>query len=267
MKSWYSITNKNDSCVNISLHDEIGMWGITAKDFINDLRNQSDAKSINLSIHSPGGGLLDGLAIYNALIRHPAKVFGHVEGIAASAASFILMASDQITMPENAFIMIHNAQGGAIGDAEELRDTADMMDKLQNTITDIYEKRTGLDRSEIVEMMNDETWMDSSEALEKGFADTITDSVDVAAKANVFNKYFKSMPIENNDHVDNIETIKDFERFLRDAGDISRATATKLASRAKVIFQSESDELPEQDYSGVSAALMRLNIPKSLTSN
>lgn len=263
MKSWYSIQNKTSDVLDISLHDEIGMWGISAKDFINELQKNPDAKSINLSIHSPGGSVLEGLAIYNALISHPAKIYGHVAGIAASAASFVLMASDYISMPENAFIMIHNAHGGAIGDAEELRDTADVIEKLQNTIVNIYEKRTGQEREDLIAMMNKETWLTSDEALQKGFIDTISDPIDVAAKANAFNKYFKSMPIENNDNIDSIETIKDFERYLRDSGGISRATATNLASRAKVIFQSESDELPDADYKELETALMQIKIPKS----
>lgn len=264
MKSWYQIKNKSGDVLDISLHDEIGMFGVSAKEFIDELKENSNVKSINLSIHSPGGSVLEGLAIYNALVSHNAKVYGHVDGIAASAASFILMACDHISMPENAFIMIHNAHGGAMGDAEVLRDAADVIEKLQNTITNIYEKRTELPRNEIIEMMAKETWLNSVEALEKGFIDTITDSIDVAAKASVFNKYFKSMPISNDEKVEDIETIKDFERFLRDSGGISRATATRLASRAKVIFQSESDELPDADYSELLTALMQFKIPKSL---
>lgn len=264
MNSWYEMKSKSSGVLDISLHDEIGIWGISARDFIAELNNNKDAKSINLSIHSPGGNLLDALAIYNALISHSAKVYGHVAGIAASAASFVLMASDSISMPENSFIMIHNAHGGAIGEAEDLRDAADVMEKLQNIVTNIYEKRSKIDRAEIVEMMNSETWLSSEEALEKGFADTITDSISVAAKTNIFSKHFKSMPIENNDNIEGIETIKDFERYLRDSGGTSRATATKLASRAKVIFQSESDELPDADFRELETALMQMKIPKSL---
>lgn len=264
MKSWYKIQNKGNECLDVSLHDEIGLWGVSASDFISDLRANKNAKSINLSIHSPGGNMLDGFAIYNALNSHNAKVFAKVEGIAASAASMVLMAADVIEMPEDAFLMIHNPFGGAVGGSDDLREYADIMDKLKDSAVNIYVKKTGLPHEEISEMMSAETWLNSNESLEKGFIDTISNAVDVAAKAVVFNKYFKAMPITSNDNIEDIESIKDFERFLRDSGGLSRATATKLASRAKVIFQSESEQLPEADYTELEAALMRFKVPESL---
>lgn len=243
MKNWYSIKNRSEGVLDISLHDEIGLWGISAQDFMAELRQNPDVKSINLSIHSPGGSVLDGLAIYNSLKGHPAKVYGHVEGIAASAASFILMASDVITMPEDAFIMIHNAHGGAMGDANDLREMADIIEKLQNTILNIYEKRTGANREVLSEMMAAETWLSADEALENGFVDTVTDKMDVAAKINVFSKHFKKMPIESQCKIEEINTITDFERSLRESG-VSKQLATALTSRAKVIFQGEPEEKP-----------------------
>lgn len=258
MKNWYLIENRADGVLDISLHDEIGMWGVSASDFIADLRGQSGIKSINLSIHSPGGSVLDGLAIYNSLASHPAKVYGHVEGIAASAASFVLMAADVISMPEDAFIMIHNAHGGAMGDADDLRDMADVIEKLQNTILGIYEKRTGQNRDDIAEMMRVETWMSSAEALEMGFVDTVTDKVDVAAK-HLFTEHFKTMPVSNDQSIDSIETLKDFEKFLRDSG-MSKSVATKLTTRAKVVIRSESVE-PESPLIAIAAALDKVSIP------
>jgi len=257
MKNWYSITNRADGVIDISLHDEIGMWGISAADFIAELRQNPEAKSINLSIHSPGGSVLDGLAIYNSLKSHPAKVYGHVEGIAASAASFILMASDVITMPEDAFIMIHNAHGGAMGDANDLREMADIIDKLQNTILNIYEKRTGHDREALSEMMHAETWLTANEAMDIGFVDTVTDKMDVAAKITVFARHFKNLPVESTS-VDDINTITDFEKCLRDSG-ITKKLATALTSRAKVIFQCETDET-ETELKKISDRLDNLKI-------
>jgi membrane-bound ClpP family serine protease len=172
---------------------------------------------------------------------HPAKVFGHVEGIAASAASFVLMAADTISMPEDAFIMIHNAHGGAMGDAQDLREMADIIDKLQGTILNIYEKRTGHDREALDAMMKAETWLTANEAMEFGFVDTVTDKMEVAAKINIFSRHFKEMPIEDPNSIDNINTITDFEKYLRDSG-LSRGLATALTSRAKVVFQCEIEE-------------------------
>ena len=264
MKSWYEIKNKGNECLDISLHDEIGLWGVSASDFIKEINLHKDVKSINLSIHSPGGNMLDGFAIYNALIAHSAKVYAKVTGIAASAASMVLMSGDVISMPEDAFIMIHNPSGIVWGDSDEMRDYADLMDKLRDSAVNIYSKKTGLDSNEIIKMLDAETWMNGNDALEMGFVDTLTDAVDVAAKASIFNKYFKSMPIESNDGIEVIGNIKEFERYLRDSGSFSRTAATKLVSRAKVIFQSESDELPDADYRELETALMQMKIPKSL---
>lgn len=257
MKNWYSFKNRSGT-LDISIHDEIGLWGISAKEFIRDLRAQEGVRAINLSIHSPGGSVLDGFAMYNALKNHPAKVYGSVEGIAASAASFVLMAADVIEMPEDAFLMIHNAWGVAIGDSDEMRDTADVIDKLQDSIVNIYATRTGLDESEVRDMMSAETWMNGADALEKGFADTITEPVKVAAKINRFGKYFKNLPAEAErvDRVEKIETIKDFEECLRDAG-LGRKLALALTSRARELFVSDSEPDPG-DFSKLAEALDRV---------
>lgn len=260
MKNWYAIKNRSEGVLDISLHDEIGLWGVSAADFIAELRKTPDVKSINLSIHSPGGSVLDGLAIYNSLKSHSATVYGHVEGIAASAASFVLMAADVITMPEDAFIMIHNAHGGAMGDANDLREMADIIDKLQNTVLNIYEKRTGANRETLIDMMEAETWLTGAEALELGFADTLTDPMDVAAKINVFSKHFKSMPVESQLSIDEIETITDFEKALRDAG-VPKKLATGLTSRAKAIFRGEPEE-PERGLAAIAERLDNLKLFK-----
>jgi ATP-dependent Clp endopeptidase proteolytic subunit ClpP len=253
MKSWFNIKNKAAGVIDVSIHDEIGLWGISAADFMRELNNHKDATAINLSIHSPGGSVLDGFAMYNALKSHQATVHATVEGIAASAASFILMSADTISMPEDAFIMIHNAWGGAFGDAEEMRQAADVVEKLQNSIVNIYEKRTGLERSEIEQMMADETWMNAEEAVDKGFADTITDKLGVAAKSSVFDKHFKSMPknMNQSDDIEKITNIKEFERHLRDAYGLSKGLATALTSRAKSVFTGD----PENDDSSINEIL------------
>lgn len=265
MKSWYAIKNKSSDVLDISIHDEIGMWGISASDFINELRGNGNdkAKSINLSIHSPGGSVLDGFAMYNALKNHQAKVFGTVEGIAASAASYVLMASDVIEMPEDSFLMIHNAWGFAMGDSDEMRQTAALIDKLQDSIVNIYVQRSNKSEEEVRDMMKAETWMNAEDALNHGFIDTITNPIDVAAKIGAFNKYFKSMPVKNSNEIDGIETITDFEKYLRDLG-ASRSVATALATKAKVIFQSDSDDTEKDITAGLSEVLSRFKVPESL---
>jgi ATP-dependent Clp endopeptidase proteolytic subunit ClpP len=185
MKTWYQIKAKTDKpkAADISIYDEIGMWGVSASAFMRDLKSLGELDEINLSIHSPGGDVLDGWAIYNALKNNKAKVTARVEGLAASMASVILMAADEIEIPENAYVMIHNPWGVAIGDAEELRDTAELLDKLGNGLVNAYASRTGNDEDEIREMMSAETWMDGKEAVERGFADTLLNGVALSARA------------------------------------------------------------------------------------
>ena len=260
MKNWYSISNKNESVIDISIHDEIGGWGISASDFISELRSHKNATAINLSIHSPGGSVLDGFAMYNALKSHPAKVHGHVEGLAASAASFVLMAADTISMPEDSFIMIHNAWTFVGGDSEELRSVAATMDKLQDSIVNIYEKRTGMEEQAIRDMMSEETWLNAVDSLEHGFIDTITGALKVAANLNGFSKHFKSLPVNQEKTIDSIESIKDFERYLRDAHSVSRGLATALTSRAKAIFQSDSEQTAKPNGE-LLARLERFKLP------
>jgi ATP-dependent Clp endopeptidase proteolytic subunit ClpP len=185
MKTWYRIQAKENKpkAADISIYDEIGMWGVSASAFMRDLKSMGELDEINLSIHSPGGDVLDGWAIYNALKNNKAKVKARVEGLAASMASVILMAADEIEIPENAYVMIHNPWGVAIGDAEELRDTAELLDKLGNGLVNAYASRTGNDEDEIREMMSAETWMDGKEAVERGFADTLLNGVALSARA------------------------------------------------------------------------------------
>lgn len=266
MKSWYTIKNKANATASIAIHDEIGMWGVSAKQFIDDVKALGEVNTIYLSIHSPGGSVFDGLAIYNILAYHPAKIYAKVEGIAASAASFILMAADDIAMPEDSFLMIHNTWGGAVGGAEDLRDMADLLDKLQVQIANIYQKRTGLAVQEILDMMAAETWMNAAEAHKLGFADQVTDSLGIAAKAGEFNKYFREPPVKAApDAIDGISNERDLEKFLREAGGLSRSQATGIVAKAKAIIQREAgDDGQSQQLAELSARLGKVSIPISL---
>ena len=268
MKSWYGIENKGNSKLKISLHDEIGMFGVSAAQFLKDINSHSGVSQIDVDIHSPGGSMLDGLAIHNGLKAHPATINTHVTGIAASATTTVLMAGDTVSMPEDAFIMIHNPSGFVGGESDDMREVADMMDKFKQSAVHIYAKKTGKSDEEIELIMqrNVQTWFSSEEALEFGLVDKISPAVGVSNKASKFVNYFSSMPfVSNNDQVAGIETIKDFERFLRDSGGISRGLATALTSRAKVLFQSESEPPPEhQAISDLTSRLTRFKLPDQL---
>ncbi len=177
----------DDSDNTISILDPIGEdWfgdGVTAKRISAALRNIGK-KDVVVSINSPGGDYFEGLAIYNLLREHPAKVTVKIVGIAASAASVIAMAADEVQIARAGFIMIHNTWVVAVGDRHALRDVADWLEPFDVTATDIYAARTGLDENEIGRMLDRETWIGGAEAVEKGFADSLLSADEIESKAN-----------------------------------------------------------------------------------
>ena len=169
MNKWYSIENKADgNPVEISIYDEIGDYGTSAKNFIEEVKNVSD-RDITLRINSVGGSVFDGLAIYNTLRSHRGYVNIKIEGLAASISTVIAMAGDNIEMSENGFFMIHNPFGQSAGEATDMRKTADLLDKIKSEIIEIYLKKTNLSAEVLSELMDKETWLSSQEAVEFGF--------------------------------------------------------------------------------------------------
>lgn len=239
-KSWYRVQNKSDA-LDVSIHEEIGLWGITAQDFIADIR-QFKGDVINLSINSPGGSVFDGFAMYNAIKDHPATVNAKVEGIAASAASTVLLAADNITMPEASFLMIHDPWSFSVGNSTELREMADFLDKLGEQITNIYVKNTTLERDEIIDMMANETWLNGQEALDMGFVDSLTEEKAAALNRGWAQK-FKNAPKEKAKPLSDLESKKEFEQFLRESGGFSKSMATAITNKAGEIARSESVDL------------------------
>lgn len=172
----YTIQAAEDEVSEITLYDEIGGWGISSKQFARDLAKVT-AKTIRLRINSPGGSVFEGINIFNALRRHGARIEVHVDSLAASIASIIAMAGDEIHMAENAYMMIHNPWALAIGDAEEMLKMAEILEKLQTTSAEIYAKRSGKSVEEAAAWMNDETWFTAEEAKDAGLADVIEETV------------------------------------------------------------------------------------------
>ena len=183
-EKWYNIQNKAGASTDVYIFDEIGMWGVTAQNFISDIKDLKDTP-INLRINSLGGDVFDGLAIYNVIKKRTAKTTVYIEGIAASIATIIALGADEVVMAENSLFMIHNAWGGAMGEAKDMRKTADTLEKISSELTDIYMKKTGLSYEALAEMMDEETWLNAQEAYDYGFIDTISDSIKVAAKYDV----------------------------------------------------------------------------------
>ncbi|KVZ72658.1 head maturation protease, ClpP-related [Burkholderia ubonensis] len=169
----------------IRIYSEIGFWGVDAERFISQLdAAAAGASSIIVAINSMGGDVFDAFTIYNALRRYEGKVKGRVDGIAASAASLVLMACDEIEMPENAMLMIHHPHTIAAGEAGDFRRIADLLDNASAGILAAYASRSGLSEDEVGAMMDAETWLTAAQAKEKGFCDTIEAPVKLAASAN-----------------------------------------------------------------------------------
>src|SRR5690606_5083192 len=172
---------------SISILDVIGQdfWneGVTSKRISAALRSIGK-KDVVVNVNSPGGDYFEGLAIYNMLRDHPGKVTVKVLGIAASAASVIAMAGDEIQIARAGFLMIHNTWVIAIGDRHQLRDVADWLEPFDQSAVDIYAARTGLPEKDIGKMLDRETWIGGAEAVEKGFADSLLPSDEVSTKAS-----------------------------------------------------------------------------------
>lgn len=172
-----------DDKAELSIYDEIGFWGTRAKDFQAQLKQVKGSK-LTVRINSPGGEVVAGYAIYNLLRASGKEVTTVVDGIAASIASVIAMAGKTIKMPENALMFIHDPLVGVMGNAEELRKTAEDLDKLKEGILGIYEARTGSDRAKIKKMMAEETLLTAKECKLLGFCDEVMPENKAAAKAN-----------------------------------------------------------------------------------
>ena len=170
-RPWFEFrAAKGDGPAEIRIYDSIGWWGVTAKDFAAEL-DKVEADEIDLRINSSGGDVFDGFAIYNLLRDHPATVRTIVDGFAASIASIIALAGDSVEVHEASVVMIHDPWGVGIGNASELRQLADVLDKtIAAPMAKIYADRMDKSVDEIRDLMESETWYTGEEAVESGFA-------------------------------------------------------------------------------------------------
>ncbi|WP_351123357.1 ClpP-like prohead protease/major capsid protein fusion protein [Shewanella sp. T24-MNA-CIBAN-0130] len=193
-KSWYSLKAQNGNA-ELMIYDEIGGWGISAQQFARDLQGLGKIGTLTARIHSPGGDVFDGMAIYNMIKGHPAHKVCHIDGLAASMASVIAMAFDEVIMPENAMMMVHKPWGGTLGDADAMRKYAELLDKVESNLVGAYQQKTGLSDEVLHALLADETWLTGREAVEKGFANTLTEPLQMAASLNSKRlKDFTNMP-------------------------------------------------------------------------
>jgi ATP-dependent Clp endopeptidase proteolytic subunit ClpP len=181
LKRWYEFRAQAKGA-EIVIYDEIGAFGIPAKAFLDELKALGPVAELTVRINSPGGSVYDGVAIYNALKRHDAVVTVWVDGIAASIASMIAMAGDEVVMPENAMLMLHDPLGLVMGTASDMRAMADALDKMKAGMVAAYRDKSGRDDAQIETLMAAETWLSAEESVALGLADRIEAPVRMAAR-------------------------------------------------------------------------------------
>jgi ATP-dependent protease ClpP protease subunit len=204
MKNWYSIKAKGAASGEIWIYEEIGdFWGegVSAKAFAKDLKNLGPVETIDVHINSPGGVVWDGIAIYNLLKQHTARVNVKIEGLAASIASVVAMAGDEVAMAENAMMMVHNPWGITIGNAGDHRQAADMLDKIGDSILLAYVNKQApapdemeRQREKMAGLMDAETWFSAQEALDLGLIDVISESLKMAANFDLSKFKYRCVP-------------------------------------------------------------------------
>ena len=208
-KTIWNLVKNDDKNAELMLYGDIAesFWGdtISAKE-VTEYLADLDVENINVYINSNGGVVDTAIAINNALRRHKAKVTVNIDGIAASAATLITCAGDTVRMPKNALFMIHNPSTIAMGDSEEMRKKADVLEKYKNSITETYLQKVNIDKEKLSELMDNESWLSAEEALKYGFIDEIIENADIQVVENkvisnnmVFNMAeFKNFNVDKN---------------------------------------------------------------------
>jgi ATP-dependent Clp endopeptidase proteolytic subunit ClpP len=176
----FKMAAKDDEPDTLAIMEEIGFWGVQAADFRSQLKALK-SKDLTLEINSPGGDVFAGIAIYNMLKGSGKSITVKVLGIAASAASLVAMAGDKVLMPENSFLMVHNPWGVAIGTAEEMRETADVLDKIGTSVLASYIAKSGMAEDDLKALMKTDTYLTAAEALDYGLADEVIGAVEAKA--------------------------------------------------------------------------------------
>jgi ATP-dependent Clp protease protease subunit len=254
----FDLRAEADKPAEIDLYDEIGFWGVTAKDFRAKLK-EVENRDITLKINSPGGDVFDGIAMFNDLIAHNGRIRVEITGLAASAASIVAMAGDEIVMGENAFMMIHNAWSIVIGNRHDLRDFAGTLDKIDGALAKTYATRTGLGIRTVSQMMDDETWLTAAEAKEKGFADSV--GAKAEAKAAFDLSVYAKTPdaLKAPDDGFSAQTIRDAERMImRDAGYSRSQVRTMFSLVRKNTELDATRDAGDLDSASIASAFLAL---------
>lgn len=185
-KPWYSIKAavEGGDVAEVSILDYIGGWGVDAKNFLAEFR-AIKANKVKLYINSPGGSVFEALAMFNGMRATGKEIEVHILGVAASAASYIAMAGDRIVMPDNTFMFVHNPINAVYGNAEDMREMADILDKIGTSLTATYSRRWKGTEEELAAALANESYLTAAECLERGFCDEVTPAITAEAAFDV----------------------------------------------------------------------------------
>lgn len=224
---WFKVQAADGGESEVLIYDYIGWPYNDPADLIRNIASLGD---FTVRINSPGGDVWDGMAIYNAFREHKGTVTTRIEGLAASMASVIAMSGKKVHSYDNAMLMIHNAWVVSAGNQYDLREIADILEKIDVNILNVYHDKTKLGKKELSEMMKNETWMSAKEAEEKGFIDKIITGK--AAKGAFDLSIFAHAPESYGTKEGGELSEREIERALRDAGG-SRSFAKTIVSKLK----------------------------------
>ena len=237
---------------SISIYDVIGYdyWsgeGVTAKRISSALRYLG-AGPVTVNVNSPGGDMFEGLAIYNLLREHKGEVTVKVLGLAASAASVITMAGDKVQVARAGFLMIHNAWVIAAGNRNDLREIADWLEPFDAAMTDIYAARTGIENKAIAKLLDAESWIGGSAAVEQGFADELLPSDQIGkgeakASAAAVRRIEAALRASGLPKTEAMRLISEFKSSLGDPVGSGAGDPTERGSRTPVAVSGEASAL------------------------
>jgi ATP-dependent Clp endopeptidase proteolytic subunit ClpP len=249
LKRWYEFRAQARGA-EIVIYDEIGAFGIPAKAFLDELKALGPVANLTVRINSPGGSVFDGVAIYNALKRHYAAITVWIDGIAASIASMIAMAGDEIVMPENAMLMLHDPSGLVMGTASDMRGMAEALDRMKAGMVAAYRDKSSRDDAEIEALMAAETWLSAKEALELGLADRVEEPVRMAAHFDL--SRFRNPPLQlvalaatPSPQEDDMPDSKKISSRKSDAVHVTAAGAPAIEASAEPIAVEQGDRPAE----------------------
>ena len=223
---WYAIDTSEDQ-TEVLIYDVIGWPFIDANVFARDF-NRITSREITVGINSPGGDVFDGTAIFNTIDSHPARITTRIDGIAASMASIVALAGDEIQIASNAYYMMHNPWSLAIGDYRDFQKEGDLLERIAGNLAKTYSERTSVDIKTAQSMMDDETWIIGQELVDQGFADKVIGNKE--AKATFDLSMYSNAPkeITGQSTKKPIETERELEQLLTQDAGFSRSQARAI---------------------------------------